>query len=303
MTRKQFIKKLRKYLSPIDPEEMEDVIDYYNEYLDDANIYEDDEVPEGMDPKKIAGHIFSNTKFTRKNIKNPLEILGIILIGLISLPIAIPILAIVFVALIFVIVFLGLFIFIPSVFMYSLFTIPISNTMIGFVGIFLIKFALIVFCLLIIYYILKLIVLGILSLFWKINRKNNQNYDNIYIYKSSKSDSKVFYDKLTSINFPNLISDIRIEKSDYNSVTVYDEYNYDYNDGNLTITMKDNGIRNALVIKYKDNIDLNAEKIVGQIKFDLPDKTNSNLKNVVGNIELYTSMKKYKLQYWCCCWF
>lgn len=50
MTRKQFIKKLKIFKS-IDPEEMEDVIDYYNEYLDDANIYEDDEVPEGMDPK------------------------------------------------------------------------------------------------------------------------------------------------------------------------------------------------------------------------------------------------------------
>lgn len=52
MTRKQFIKKLRKYLSPIDPEEMEDVMITVTEYLDDAIIYEDDEVPEGMDPKK-----------------------------------------------------------------------------------------------------------------------------------------------------------------------------------------------------------------------------------------------------------
>lgn len=49
---------------------------------------------------------------------------------------------------------------------------------------------------------------------------------------------------------------------------------------------------NILVIKYKDNINLNAGMIVGQIRIDLPDKTNSNLKNVVSNIELYTSMKK-----------
>lgn len=49
---------------------MEDVIDYYNEYLDDANIMRG-WWSRGMD-LKIAGHIFSNTRIARRILKSPM---------------------------------------------------------------------------------------------------------------------------------------------------------------------------------------------------------------------------------------
>lgn len=134
MSRKIFIKKLMSYLKNISESEREEIKEFYDEMFDEAGIEIDDEVPESFgDPRKIAMEILadsiefderradSDKKSDRKSKKNGFfKKLSVVFLGLLSLPIILPIFIIfgVFMAISLVIGVIGL--------VFSIITLPIT---------------------------------------------------------------------------------------------------------------------------------------------------------------------------------
>lgn len=55
MNRSEFMKKLEEFLAELSPSERQEAIDYYNNYMDDAGIGNDDKVPESIGtPEEVA---------------------------------------------------------------------------------------------------------------------------------------------------------------------------------------------------------------------------------------------------------
>ena len=67
MNRREFMKSLREQLSDMLEDERNEALEYYEDYLDEAGINEDDIVPESLGtPEKIVENI-------KKSIQNPDE--------------------------------------------------------------------------------------------------------------------------------------------------------------------------------------------------------------------------------------
>lgn len=65
MIRSEFMKKLEQFLAELSPQEMQEAIDYYNSYMDDAGIGINDTVPESIGtPEEVA-------KELKRSILNP----------------------------------------------------------------------------------------------------------------------------------------------------------------------------------------------------------------------------------------
>lgn len=65
MNRSEFMKKLAELLVELSPQERQEAIDYYNSYMDDAGVGENDTVPEGIGtPEEVA-------KELKRSILNP----------------------------------------------------------------------------------------------------------------------------------------------------------------------------------------------------------------------------------------
>lgn len=55
MNRSEFMEKLEEFLAELSPQERQEAIDYYNSYMDDAGIGDDDTVPESIGtPEQVA---------------------------------------------------------------------------------------------------------------------------------------------------------------------------------------------------------------------------------------------------------
>ncbi|MDD7764565.1 MAG: DUF1700 domain-containing protein [Peptoniphilaceae bacterium] len=107
MSRRIFMKKLMMYLKNISDDERESIKDFYEEMLDDANIGLDDEVPESFgNPRKIAMEILAEniefeeqnetgySKSKRNKSREFFKKLSFVSLGLLSLPVALPIVVI-----------------------------------------------------------------------------------------------------------------------------------------------------------------------------------------------------------------
>lgn len=65
MNRSEFMKKLEEFLAELSPSERQEAIDYYNNYMDDAGVGDDDKVPESIGtPEEVA-------KELKRSILNP----------------------------------------------------------------------------------------------------------------------------------------------------------------------------------------------------------------------------------------
>lgn len=109
MTRREFFEILIRDLRNIDPAELQDVLQYYNEYLDDAGIEnEQATLAELGSPQKIATAIKANSTIrylesSEKTSKKSLKAMWITLGAVFAAPIALPI-AIVAAALVFTLI-------------------------------------------------------------------------------------------------------------------------------------------------------------------------------------------------------
>ncbi|WP_156285883.1 DUF1700 domain-containing protein [Oceanivirga salmonicida] len=132
MTRKKFMQKLDNYLKNISYSEKADIFKYYEEYFEDLNIGQDDNVPENMDPYKIANEILLDQGIQVANKKekmnNPLKFILITISAILGLPIALP-LALAAIGIIFAIfaVILSIGVVIMALII-SLFAIPFKTT-------------------------------------------------------------------------------------------------------------------------------------------------------------------------------
>lgn len=105
MTRNTFLRKLKNYLKDIPASERDNIVEFYSEMFDDANISNDDEVPEHFgNPEKIAFEILSqdygesvnsdnDTKWdSREKKRGFFKDISLIFLSIFSLPVLIPLL-------------------------------------------------------------------------------------------------------------------------------------------------------------------------------------------------------------------
>nr|WP_315020290.1 DUF1700 domain-containing protein [uncultured Aminipila sp.] len=101
MNRQEFIKKLESELSKLPKNEIKDAIDYYNEYLDDAGL-ENEEIAlkELGNPSRIATQIKADFAVKQLSIKKAgdkadgkkgIAIIWWVILGIFTAPVALPI--------------------------------------------------------------------------------------------------------------------------------------------------------------------------------------------------------------------
>lgn len=113
MNKNEFISLLNNKLKKLPDDERKDVIRYYEEYFEEAQINEEDNVLKELPhPSEIASQILSEyavKELNNKTVKNKISSVWFILLALIvspfAFPIALPILIFLFVAIILVFVF------------------------------------------------------------------------------------------------------------------------------------------------------------------------------------------------------
>lgn len=109
MNKEKFISELRKKLKRLPKEEVDNIIDYYSEYFNDADKDEYEVVKELGSPSAIASQILADYAFDdtkEKSNKRYLNRIIMIILAICAAPIAFP-LGIVAIALIFVLLILG----------------------------------------------------------------------------------------------------------------------------------------------------------------------------------------------------
>lgn len=100
MNRVEFIKELERRLKYIPAEDRIDAMDYYNEYLGEMNISDSDDISSMIEsPKEIAAKIIAdctekhiNEQSEKKTVKNSATVVWLTILGLLSLPLSLPLL-------------------------------------------------------------------------------------------------------------------------------------------------------------------------------------------------------------------
>lgn len=145
MNKETYIKALKQRLRRLPAEEIENAVEYVSEYFDEA-ISEEEAAKELGSPHKLAGQIIAD--YTVKNMHNDmddyrskpksshslLKSIGLIFLGIFSLPIAIPVLALILVGFIL----LGVFIFVGFILLLCVVIIFFSSFILLFSGIYII---------------------------------------------------------------------------------------------------------------------------------------------------------------------
>lgn len=127
MKTRDFMRELDKNLKDLPYDEKIELFRYYEEYFDDLGIGRDDEVPNSIDPKKIANELLLeyNIKNHKDNVKskNPLVFTFLLIATIMGAPLSIP-LFIAFAAVFFSIILVLLVIFMIIVIV--IFVVPIT---------------------------------------------------------------------------------------------------------------------------------------------------------------------------------
>ena len=96
MTKKKFMQKLDKYIKDLPYDEKASVFMFYEEYFKDLGLEDDDEIPEDINPKKVANDILLEYGVIKKGKGfSSLKLFLITIGGIFSLPITIPMLILV----------------------------------------------------------------------------------------------------------------------------------------------------------------------------------------------------------------
>ena len=207
MTKKKFMQKLDKYIKDLPYDEKASVFMFYEEYFKDLGLEDDDEIPEDINPKKVANDILLEYGVIKKGKGfSSLKLFLITIGGIFSLPITIPMLILV----------LGVIIVVAGALLISFFallTVPfyVVFSLIGTILMnignnlsiinILASVLIIVGLLLIIYPIIK----GIIKIFFKtLSTVTSKIYSSIYNKNEMKHENmKIELKKLDKIDLNN----------------------------------------------------------------------------------------------------
>ncbi|WP_343342769.1 DUF1700 domain-containing protein [Terrisporobacter petrolearius] len=91
MNKQEFIKQLKIKLKKLPQDELDNAIEYYTEYFDDANIDDNVDVTKELGtPSQIASQIFADYAVKDKPSKNNISSIWFIILAIFAAPIALP---------------------------------------------------------------------------------------------------------------------------------------------------------------------------------------------------------------------
>ena len=117
MNRNEFLKELEKRLLYIPAEDRQDALEYYDEYISDMGLSDDDDVIEKLGtPKDVARNIIDECTQKHiekvkeeKTVKNKATVLWLSILGVLSLPVSLPLaIAVIAIAFAFLMVIIAL---------------------------------------------------------------------------------------------------------------------------------------------------------------------------------------------------
>lgn len=99
MKRNDFIKELEKRLKYLPKEDREDAIAYYNEYIDDMELAEDEDLSDRIgSPKEVAREIIENCTIKavekqkeKGSVKGSGKIVWLVILAVASIPVSVPV--------------------------------------------------------------------------------------------------------------------------------------------------------------------------------------------------------------------
>lgn len=299
MTKINFMRQLDKYLKDLEYDEKIEIYNYYEEYLTDMGIGSHDEIPNDMDPKKIAKEILleygiNNIKKKKKH-RSPWVLLfgifGLILTLPLSLPIFILTFTIVGLVLFFVfgigIVTLSVIFYLPFKFIGSFLrfgTFSISSS-IGFL----------MFCtgfLIILYLIFKKFVHFVLSI--------TSRYLGSFYQKKKYNKNSYNFNMIKKIQLNNIENcKIEIIKAKENNIEIKNlkNINVDYNLGSLKISsLKKFDELNEIKIFYSSNeLEFKANNLDSDLILNCEKEGDIKIDNCNGNIQIITKSSDINL--------
>lgn len=91
MNKQEFIKQLKIKLKNLPQDELDNAIEYYTEYFDDANIDDNVDVTKELGtPSQIASQLFADYAVKYKPSKNNISSVWFIILAIFAAPIALP---------------------------------------------------------------------------------------------------------------------------------------------------------------------------------------------------------------------
>lgn len=91
MNKQEFIKQLKIKLKNLPQDELDNAIEYYNEYFEDANIDDNVDVTKELGtPSQIASQLFADYAVKDKPSKNNISSIWFIILAIFAAPIALP---------------------------------------------------------------------------------------------------------------------------------------------------------------------------------------------------------------------
>lgn len=134
MNKKEFVKELRRNMQGISFEEQEDAIAYYEEYIDEGGIENEEATIKSLgDPKEIAKKIRLDNALKKpaKNSREGISKLWVVILAIFAAPMALPLIAGMFGLLISLVVTGAALIVSPAIVVVSTIVAGISSILIG----------------------------------------------------------------------------------------------------------------------------------------------------------------------------
>ena len=297
MTKKKFMLKLDKYIKDLPYNEKASVFMFYEEYFKDLGLEDDDEIPEDINPKKVANDILLEYGVIKKgNGFSSFKLFLITLGGIFSLPITIPMLILVLAVIIVVagallISFFALLTF-PFYLGFSLIGTILSNignnlsiinilaSVLIISGVILILYSVIKEIVKIFFKILLMITSTIYS--WIYN-KNEMKYEdiNMELKKLDKIDLNNFVGKIKIIKGNE--NRLKILNSNIESIVKYDEEKGDLIISQIGKVLFSRKYNVSLELEYsEESLDVSIKNVVARFKMETPEIGNIEIKNIAG---------------------
>ena len=307
MTKKKFMQKLDKYIKDLPYDEKVSVFMFYEEYFKDLGLEDDDEIPNDINPKKVASDILLEYGVIKKGKGfSSFKLFLITIGGIFSLPITIPMLILVFTG----IVVAGVLLISLFAVIFSILTAPfyLGFSLIGnillkvsgnltFTNILASMLIILGICL-IIYPIIK----GIIKIFFKILFMiTSMIYS--WIYNKNEIDYKdidMELKKLDKIDLNNFVGKIKIIKGNENRLKILNSniesiVKYDEEKGELMVSQIgkvffSEKYKSILELEYsEESLDVSIKNVVARFKMETPEIGNIEIKNIVGKFDFILS--------------
>jgi len=307
MTKKKFMQKLDKYIKDLPYDEKASVFMFYEEYFKDLGLEDDDEIPNDINPKKVASDILLEYGVIKKGKGfSSFKLFLITIGGIFSLPITIPMLILVFTG----IVVAGALLISLFALIFSILTAPfyLGFSLIGnillkvsgnltFTNILASMLIILGICL-IIYPIIK----GIIKIFFKIlfmitsmiyswiYNKNEIDYEdiNMELKKLDKIDLKNFVGKIKIIKGNE--NRLKILNSNIESIVKYDEEKGELIVSQIGKVFFSEKYKSILELEYSEkSLDVSIKNVVARFRVETPEIGNIEIKNIVGKFYVILS--------------